>query len=279
MLHEPALPKQIVIVLPESGATDSQDVLPPDLRIAKIAATRAAAIQCGRSRRVGPMRILVVEDETAMAQSLRDGLMAEGFAVDVAGDGEEGLWFANEVDYDAIVLDLMLPKVNGYKVCAEIRERGDWTPILMLTAKDGHLDEAEGLDTGADDYLTKPFNFVVLLARLRSLLRRSGSARPTTLESGDLRLDPATREVHRGDVPIDLTPREFSILEYMMSHPGQAISKQTLLDHVWDFDFDGGPNIVEVYVGSLRKKIDAPFDRESIVTIRGAGYLMDTSGG
>jgi two-component system OmpR family response regulator len=221
------------------------------------------------------MRILVVEDEVAMAQSLREGLVAEGFAVDVAVDGEEGLWFASEIDYDAIILDLMLPKVNGYKVCAQIRERGDWTPILMLTAKDGHLDEAEGLDTGADDYLTKPFNFVVLLARLRSLLRRRGSARPTTLETGDLRLDPATRQVRRGDVRIELTPREFSILEYLMSHPGQAISKNVLLEHVWDFDFDGGPNIVEVYVGSLRKKIDVPFGRESIVTVRGAGYMLD----
>ncbi len=225
------------------------------------------------------MRILVVEDEVAMAQSLRAGLMAEGFAVDVAGDGEEGLWYASEVDYDAIILDLMLPRVNGYKVCAQLRERDDWTPILMLTAKDGHLDEAEGLDTGADDYLTKPFNFVVLLARLRSLLRRRGSARPATLEAGDLTLDPATHEVHRDGTLIDVTPREFSILEYLLSHVGEAVTKQTLLEHVWDFDFDGGPNIVEVYVGSLRKKIDVPFGRQSIVTVRGAGYKLDPSGG
>ncbi len=225
------------------------------------------------------MRILVVEDEVAMAQSLRAGLTAEGFAVDVAGDGEEGLWYASEVDYDAIILDLMLPKVNGYKVCAQLRERDDWTPILMLTAKDGHLDEAEGLDTGADDYLTKPFNFVVLLARLRSLLRRRGSARPATLEAGDLTLDPATHEVRRDGTLIDVTPREFSILEYLLSHVGEAVTKQTLLEHVWDFDFDGGPNIVEVYVGSLRKKIDVPFGRQSIVTVRGAGYKMDPSGG
>ncbi|MDW3176956.1 MAG: response regulator transcription factor [Acidimicrobiia bacterium] len=225
------------------------------------------------------MRILVVEDEVAMAQSLRAGLTAEGFAVDVAGDGEEGLWYASEVDYDAIILDLMLPKVNGYKVCAQLRERDDWTPILMLTAKDGHLDEAEGLDTGADDYLTKPFNFVVLLARLRSLLRRRGSARPATLEAGDLTLDPATHEVRRDGRLIDVTPREFSILEYLLSHVGEAVTKQTLLEHVWDFDFDGGPNIVEVYVGSLRKKIDIPFGRQSIVTVRGAGYKMDPSGG
>lgn len=225
------------------------------------------------------MRILIVEDEVAMAQSLRDGLTAEGFAVDVAVDGEEGLWYAGEVDYDAIVLDLMLPKVNGYKVCAQLRERGDWTPILMLTAKDGHLDEAEGLDTGADDYLTKPFNFVVLLARLRSLLRRRGSDRPVQLAVGDLELDPATRVVRRGDTVIDVTPREFAILEYLMVNVGEAISKQRLLEHVWDFDFDGGPNIVEVYVGSLRKKVDVPFGRQSIVTVRGAGYLLESNGG
>lgn len=225
------------------------------------------------------MRILVVEDEEMMAESLREGLVAEGFAVDVAADGEEGLWYAAEVDYDAIVLDLMLPKVNGYKVCAQLRERGDWTPILMLTAKDGHLDEAEGLDTGADDYLTKPFNFVVLLARLRSLLRRRGSERPATLSAGDLSLDPATHEVRRGDDLVELTPREFSILEYLLTHAGEAVSKQTLLEHVWDFDFDGGPNIVEVYVGSLRKKIDTPFDRQAIVTVRGAGYRLEVSGG
>jgi len=225
------------------------------------------------------MRILVVEDEVAMAQSLRDGLVSEGFAVDVAVDGEEGLWYASEVDYDAIILDLMLPKVNGYKVCSQLRERGDWTPILMLTAKDGHLDEAEGLDTGADDYLTKPFNFIVLLARLRSLLRRRGRIRPATLEAGDLFLDPATHEVRRAETLIELTPREFSILEYLLTHLGEAVSKRSLLEHVWDFDFDGGPNIVEVYVGSLRKKIDSPFGRRSIVTVRGAGYKLDPEGG
>lgn len=225
------------------------------------------------------MRILVIEDEVTMAESLREGLTSEGFAVDVAHDGEEGLWYAAEVSYDAIILDLMLPKVNGFKVCKQLRERDDWTPILMLTAKDGHLDEAEGLDTGADDYLTKPFAFVVLLARLRSLLRRKGSARPLQLAAGDLVLDPATREVRRGDTVIEITPREFAILEYLLSHVGQAVSKQTLLEHVWNFDFDGGPNIVEVYVGSLRKKIDAPFDRKAIVTVRGAGYMLETNGG
>ncbi len=225
------------------------------------------------------MRILVVEDEPAMAESLRIGLQAEGFAVDVAADGEEGLWYAAEVEYDAIVLDLMLPKVNGFVVCRTLREREDWTPILMLTAKDGHLDEAEGLDTGADDYLTKPFAFVVLLARLRSLLRRPGRARPTTLQAGDLTLDPATHTVRRGETEVDLTPREFAILEFLLSRAGTACSKPEILENVWDFDFDGGPNIVEVYVGSLRKKIDAPFDRQSIVTVRGAGYLLEQHGG
>ena len=225
------------------------------------------------------MRVLVVEDELAMAESLREGLVAEGFAVDVSHDGEDGLWRATEVDYDAIILDLMLPKINGYKICARLRDAGNWTPILMLTAKGGHLDEAEGLYTGADDYLTKPFSFVVLLARLRSLLRRPGRARPTRLVAGDLSLDPATKEVQRGDELCQLTPREFAILEYLMSHPGEAIAKQTLIEHVWDFSFEGGPNIVEVYVGSLRKKIDAPFDRQAIVTVRGAGYKLDPSGG
>lgn len=225
------------------------------------------------------MRILVVEDETTMAESLRSGLEAEGFAVDVAGDGEEGLWYASEVDYDAIVLDLMLPKVNGFKVCAQLRERDDWTPILMLTAKDGPLDEAEGLDTGADDYLTKPFSLVVLLARLRALLRRPSRERPVELSSGDLTLDPATHVVRRGDAEIELTPREFAILRYLLSRKGEAVSKTELLEHVWDFDFDGGPNIVEVYVGSLRKKIDAPFDRTSLTTVRGAGYMLEVDGG
>jgi len=225
------------------------------------------------------VRILVVEDETTMAESLRTGLEGEGFAVDVATDGEEGLWYAAEVDYDAIVLDLMLPKVNGFVVCRTIRERGDWTPILMLTAKDGHLDEAEGLDTGADDYLTKPFAFVVLLARLRAMLRRPGHERPTALAAGDLVLDPATHQVKRSDTVVELTGREFAILEFMMSRTGQVVSKSDILDHVWDFAFDGGPNIVEVYVRSLRKKIDIPFDRQAIVTVRGAGYRLDESGG
>ncbi len=225
------------------------------------------------------MRILVVEDEPTMAQSLQAGLVAEGFAVDVAVDGEEGLWLAGEVSYDAIVLDLMLPKVNGFVLCRTLRERDDWTPVLMLTAKDGHLDEAEGLDTGADDYLTKPFSFVVLLARLRALLRRRGSERPTVLSAGDLQLDPATHEVRRGAVAVNLTAREFSILEFLMRESGNVVSKAKIMEHVWDFNFDGDPNIVEVYIRSLRKKVDIPFGRTSIGTIRGAGYKMALDGG
>ncbi len=214
-----------------------------------------------------------------MAQSLRTGLTDEGFAVDVAVDGEEGLWLAGEVDYDAIVLDLMLPKVNGFVVCRTLRERGDWTPVLMLTAKSGDLDEAEGLDTGADDYLTKPFSFVVLLARLRVLLRRRGTERPVVLTVGDLTLDPASHETRRADTPIELTAREFSVLEVLMRQAGDVVSKADILSHVWDFNFDGDPNIVEVYIRSLRKKIDLPFDTSTITTVRGAGYKLETTDG
>ncbi len=225
------------------------------------------------------MRILVVEDEASMAASLAAGLRTEGFAVDIAADGEEGLWYAAEVDYDAIVLDLMLPKVNGFVVCRTLRDRGDWTPVLMLTAKTGELDEAEGLDTGADDYLTKPFSFVVLVARLRALIRRRGDERPTVMQAGDLTLDPASHHVSRGDTAIELTAREFSILEFLLSRAGQVCSKSEIMAHVWDFEFDGDPNIVEVYVRSLRKKIDLPFDRASISTVRGAGYRLEEDGG
>ena len=225
------------------------------------------------------MRILVVEDEQTMAASLREGLEAEGFAVDVAADGQTGLWFARENAYDAIVLDLMLPEVNGYQVCRTLRDEEDWTPILMLTAKQGEFDEAEGLDTGADDYLTKPFSFVVLLARLRALVRRPAADRPTVLGSGDLTLDPATRAVSRATTPIELTAREFAVLEFLMRRAGDVVSKSEIVENVWDFEFGGDLNIVEVYVGSLRKKIDHPFERASIETIRGAGYRMRTDGG
>ncbi len=225
------------------------------------------------------MRLLVVEDEAAMAESLRRGLEAEGFAVDVADNGVDGLHLATEVAYDAIILDLMLPQMNGYQVCQALRDDGIWSPILMLTAKHGDLDEAEGFETGADDYLTKPFAFVVLVARLRSLLRRTGQTRPVTLRAGDLTLDPAARTAQRGEIEISLTNRELSVLEQLLRSAGQVVSKQEIVEHVWDLHFDGDLNIVEVYIRSLRKKIDEPFDRRSIETVRGAGYRLRADGG
>ena len=224
------------------------------------------------------MRILVVEDEMAMADSIKRGLEAEGMAVDVALDGETGLWLAREHDYDAMILDLMLPKINGYVVCKTIREEGIWTPVLMLTAKHGEFDEAEGLDAGADDYVTKPFSFVVLLARLRALVRRRGGERPTVLTAGDLSLDPARRVVTRGETEIDVTAREFAILQVLIRRVGDVISKREILESVWALDFEGDTNIVEVYVSSLRKKIDAPFDRASLETVRGMGYRLNAEG-
>ena len=224
------------------------------------------------------MRVLVVEDEKRLAVGLRKGLEAEGFGVDVALDGTDGLWMAQENPYDAIVLDIMLPGVNGFKICAHLREGGDWTPILMLTAKDGEWDEVEALDTGADDYLTKPFSYAVLLARLRSLLRRGGRDRLPVLAAGDLRLDPAAKRAWRGDVEVPLTAREVSLLEFLLRRRGEVVSKREILDHVWDYDFEGDQNIVEVYVRHLRNKLDRPFDRESIETIRGAGYRLNIDG-
>ena len=221
------------------------------------------------------MRILVVDDEVNLATAIKQGLEAEGFVVDVAYDGEEALWAATEQAYDIVVLDLMLPKLNGYKVVERLRHRGVWTPILMLTAKDGEYDQADALDLGADDYLTKPFSFVVLVARIRALLRRIVAERPAILEVGDLALDPVTCTVTRGTNPIELTPREFALLEYLMRNPGKVLSKGELLDHVWDTNFDGPLNVVEVYVGYLRKKIDAPFGVQSLATVRGFGYRLD----
>ncbi|MEU6380369.1 response regulator transcription factor [Streptomyces sp. NPDC046909] len=220
------------------------------------------------------MRVLVVEDEERYAAGLRDGLEAEGFAVDVAPDGVDGLWLARENSYDAIVLDIMLPRLNGYRVCRTLRGEGDWTPILMLTAKEGEWDEVEGLDTGADDYLTKPVSYAVLLARLRALLRRGGQARPAVLTAGDLRLDPALRTVTRAGRDIEVTARELAVLEFLLRRAGEAVSKRTILDHVWGGDFEGDPNIVEVYVRRLRNKVDRPFGRESLRTVRGYGYRL-----
>jgi DNA-binding response OmpR family regulator len=225
------------------------------------------------------MRVLVVEDEKRLAESVRNGLEQEGLAVDLALDGDEGLWMARENDYDAIVLDLMLPGRNGFQICSDLRAEGIWTPILMLTAKSGDLDHAEALDTGADDFLTKPFSFVVLLAHLRALMRRGGRERPTVLTAGDLRLDPAQHRCWRGDVEVELTPRQFSLLQFLMSRAGEVISKTEIVEHVWDFAFEGDLNIVEVYVGYLRKKIDAPFGRNAIQTVRLVGYRLDPDGG
>jgi len=220
------------------------------------------------------MRVLVVEDEAVLAEGVRRGLEAEGFATDVAANGVDGLWMAQEHPYDAIVLDILLPGMNGYKVCAELRAAGVWTPILMLTAKDGDLDEAEALDTGADDYVTKPFSYVALVARLRALIRRGGAERPAVLAAGDLRLDPAEHRAWRGDVELALTGRELALLDYLLRCEGSVCSKTDIVDHVWNGDFDGDLNIVEVYVGHLRAKIDRPFGRSSIQTVRGAGYRL-----
>ncbi len=220
------------------------------------------------------MRVLVVEDEPRLARGLRTGLEAEGLAVDVAGDGGEGLWYAQENSYDIILLDIMLPVMNGYQVCQQLRDEGDWTPILMLTAKDGDWDQIEGLDSGADDYVLKPFSFDVLLARLRSLVRRGATERPVSLTVGDLVLDPARRTVTRAETAIDLTAREFSLLQFLMRHPGDLVTKQQIMQNVWDFDFDGDSNVVEVYIGRLRRKVDKPFGREDIETLRGSGYRL-----
>lgn len=225
------------------------------------------------------MRVLVVEDEVRLAAGLKKGLEAEGFATDVALNGTDGLWMARENPYDAIVLDLMLPGLNGYQICAALRQEGNWTPILMLTAKDGEFDEAEALDTGADDYVTKPFSHVVLLARLRALIRRGAAERPPVLEAGDLRLDPAARRAWRGEVELELTAREMAVLEFLLRRKGQVVSKTEILEHVWDYDFEGDVNIVEVYVGHLRNKLDRPFGRHALETVRGAGYRLDGDGG
>jgi DNA-binding response OmpR family regulator len=220
------------------------------------------------------MRLLVVEDERRLAAGLRKGLEAEGFAVDVVYNGTDGLWMARENPFDAIVLDVMLPGVDGYTVCGTLREEGNWTPILMLTAKDGVADVVEGLDIGADDYLTKPFAYAVLVARLRALVRRGTRPRPTVLQAGELRVDPASRRVWLSGVEIDLTAREFAVLEYLAHHPGEVLAKKDILDHVWDFDFEGDPNIVEVYIRRLRTKLDRPL----IETLRGAGYRLVSAG-
>ncbi|MGH9138371.1 MAG: response regulator transcription factor [Acidimicrobiales bacterium] len=225
------------------------------------------------------MKLLLVEDDRKIATAVKRGLEAEGFTVEVAFDGTDGLWLATEGNYDLLVLDIMLPGRNGYQICADLRAAGNWTPILMLTAKDGDLDEAEALDTGADDYLTKPFSFAVLVARVRALLRRATGQSPVPVGVGDLRIDPGARRVWRGDVEVSLTAREFEVLEFLVRRAGQVLSKEEILGGVWEFGFEGDPNIVEVYVRRLRRKIDEPFGRRSIETVRGAGYRIDADDG
>jgi len=220
-------------------------------------------------------RVLVIDDEKRVATAIKRGLEAEGFAVDAVFNGDDGLWMAREQTYDAIVLDVMLPGVNGYQVCAALRDGGNWTPILMLTAKTGEYDEAEALDTGADDFLSKPFSYVVLVARLRSLLRRGARERPVELTAAGLRLDPAGRRVWRGAAEIRLTAREFAVLEFLVRRADEVVTKTEILGAVWDFEFEGDPNNVEVYVRRIRRKIDDPFGVTSIETIRGAGYRLN----
>jgi two-component system, OmpR family, response regulator len=224
------------------------------------------------------MRVLVVEDDVKMASLLRRGFVEEGLAADVAGTGDDALWMAQATEYDAIVLDVMLPGTNGFAVCRQLREAGTWTPVLMLTARDAVADRVAGLDAGADDYLTKPFSFAELLARLRALARRVPLERPPVVEVGDLRLDPATRRVWRGAVEVALSSKEFALLETFMRRPGQVLSRYQLLEHAWDYAYENRSNVVDVYVRYLREKIDRPFGRSTIETVRGAGYRLRREG-
>jgi two-component system OmpR family response regulator len=220
------------------------------------------------------MRVLVVEDELKMAGLLRRGLAEEGHAADLAATGEDALWLAQAHSYDAIVLDVMLPGVSGFETCRRLRNAGVWAPVLMLTARDAVEDRVTGLDVGADDYLTKPFSFSELLARLRALVRRGGVERPTELVVGDLRLDPARRRAWRGETEVGLSPKEFALLEAFMRRPGQVLTRLQLLEHAWDFAYDNRSNVVDVYVRYLREKIDRPFGADSLETVRGAGYRL-----
>ena len=224
------------------------------------------------------MRILIVEDELRMASLIRRGLLAEGVAADVAPNGEEALWMAEAHDYDSIVLDVMLPGIDGFETCRRLRANGVWAPVLMLTARDAVDDRVAGLDTGADDYLVKPFAFAELLARLRALVRRGDAERPSVLQVGDLTLDPAARQVRRGDEEISLSAKEFSLLETFMRRPGEVLSRLHLLEHAWDFAYENRSNVVDVYIRHLRRKIDEPFGRRSLETVRGAGYRLRADG-
>ena len=220
------------------------------------------------------MRVLIVEDDVKMAGLIRRGLTEEGLAADVAKDGHDAVWMAAATDYDAIVLDVMLPGGDGFDVCRSLREKGQWAPVLMLTARDAVEDRVAGLDAGADDYLTKPFSFAELLARLRALARRPPLERPAILEAGDLRLDPATRQVWRGEAEVQLSTKEFALLETFMRRPGEVLSRYQLLEHCWDYAYENRSNVVDVYVRYLREKVDRPFGRSSIETVRGAGYRL-----
>jgi two-component system, OmpR family, response regulator len=225
------------------------------------------------------LRVLIVEDRVKMAGLIRRGLRKEGMAADVAINGEDALWMAEATEYDAIVLDVMLPGIDGFEVCRRLRSEGVWTPILMLTARDAVRDRVAGLDGGADDYLTKPFSYAELLARLRALVRRGPVERPAELRVGDLRLDPARRQVWRGEAEIELSPKEFSILETFMRRPGDVLSRFELLEHAWDYEYENRSNVVDSYIRFLRRKIDRPFKVESIETVRGAGYRLREDGG
>ncbi|MGW5381027.1 response regulator transcription factor [Nocardia sp. NPDC003963] len=220
------------------------------------------------------MRVLVVDDEVHLAETLRRGLTTEGFVVEVVHDGTDGYHSALTGDYDVLVLDIMLPGKHGYQIVRELRAAQVWTPVLMLSAKDGEYDQADAFDLGADDYLTKPFSFVVLVARLRALVRRGAPARPVVLVAGSLSLDPARRYVMRAGRQLELTPREYGLLEYLMRHKGDVMTKAEILRSVWDSNYEGDDNVVEVYVGYLRRKIDAPFGTDSIETVRGVGYRL-----
>ena len=224
------------------------------------------------------MRVLIVEDELRMASLIRRGLTNEGLAADVAARGADALWMAEAHDYDAVLLDVMLPDIDGFEVCRRLRSAGVWAPVLMLTARDSVEDRVAGLDSGADDYLVKPFSFAELLARLRALARRGDGERPAVLVVDDLRLDPATRDVTRGSTPIQLTAKEFALLETFMGRAGEVLSRLHLLEHAWDFAYDNRSNIVDVYVRRLRRKIDEPFERHSLETVRGAGYRLRREG-